>query len=514
VRLIGIGIVSAVLLAASAARAEEWVVVGGRARAMGGAAVAVDPNPYWNPAAVWKHPEGKSAFKISSVIDELDMATEFGLDVSAQGDVVAEGDDVADLMREKDFDAIQARLDAGTASAADIETALVLIKEVNDLNRRGEGVYASSGTSGYLKLGKNIGVTLGAFAWSGADPNFDLGILSSLSSAGFADLFDSVPPLPPPTPGGPGVTLSNELQAAGISPTNADNLAYLAEQSGIDLSDPDVRAGIVLSATNTTPGSGTLADNRSGFTLSGIVLQEAGINVSLPLWSDRLAVGATLKVLHGITYTRTYILKDLEKGKDLIDETYQDFRENRVASTKVGLDLGVAARPFSMLNLGIVARNLTRPEFQLAGPGAYRLDPQVRVGAAFTPFRFFTAAVDFDLLRNRSDSLDGFSSQLLAIGVELKPLDGTLFGLAFRMGMFQNVAMKQEEQVWTGGFSLRIWAFEFELAGSSSLYFQTMADVEKKTTGDPSDPSPAREVDMELPERMGLSVTLRFVLKF
>jgi hypothetical protein len=501
--------------APGAALGEEWAVVGGRARAMGGTGVATDRNPYWNPAAIWKAPKGKSAFKIADILDEFDMATEIGLEISAQGDVIAEGDDVVDLMQEKDYESIQARLDGGTATAEDIETALVLIKEVNDLNRRGEGVYANSGTSGYIKLGKNIGLVLGAFAWSGADPNFDLGILSSLSSGGFFAVFAAVPRIHTPASSG-GQSLSAELQSAGVAAADANELSFLAETAGINLNDPDVRAGIVISATNTNTGGGggTLYDNQSGFTLSGIVLQETGINVSLPLWSDRLAVGATLKLLHGISYTRTYVLKDLEKGKDLFDETYQDFRENRVSTFRAGLDLGVAARPIPMFTFGLVARNITRPEFQLEGPGSYRVDPQVRIGAAFQPFGFLTAAVDFDLIRNRSDALDGFYSQILGFGVELKPLDNALLGLAFRSGFFQNLAMKQEEPVYSAGISARLWAFELEIAGSSSLYFKSMADVEKKTTGDPSDPNPAREVDLDLPERMGLGVTLRFVLKF
>ena len=71
-----IGILVAVWLAAcGAARAEEWAVVGGAARGRGGTGVALDPSPYWNPAALHAFPEGKDASKISNFLDGFDLAS-------------------------------------------------------------------------------------------------------------------------------------------------------------------------------------------------------------------------------------------------------------------------------------------------------------------------------------------------------------------------------------------------------------------------------------------------------
>jgi len=501
-------------LLAPAARGEEWTFVGGASRGMGGSGVALDRSPYWNPATLSKFPSGEDAFDIANLIDEVDFSVLAGLEVSAQGDVIAEADDIIDLWDEKDYEQVQQRLDDGSASTTDIEYALVLIKEVNDLNRRGEGIYATSGAEAYLRIGKNIGVTVGNFAWSGADPNFDLSIFSAFSAGGFSTLFSTTGSGTPPS-SADGWLLVNELKAEGIDDADARELAFLSEEAGIDLSQPDVRQGIVLAAVNTeTGGAGTLYDNHSGFTLSGVVVQEFGINLSLPLFNERLSIGATAKLLHGITYKRDYYLKDIDSGEDLLNDTYQDFRENREESNKFGLDVGVRARPIPWVTLGAVAKNLTSPTFRLIGKGSYKVRPQVRLGAAFHPMDLLTFAIDFDLFRTDSEALDGYYSQLLGAGVAFKPVDSQLFGFALRAGAYRNLAMAAEETVYTAGFSMRIWAFELEFAGASSLYLKSMADVEKETMGDPSDPNPPRQVDLELPERLGLSVTFRFLLTF
>jgi hypothetical protein len=484
---------------------------------MGGTGVAMDRSPYWNPATIHKFREEKDGKRITNFLQELDIGILFGLEVSAQGDVIAEADDVIDLVDEKDFDLVQDRLNNGSATAEDIEYALVLIKEINDLNRHGEGIYTGSGSCAYLRLGKNIGIVAGGYAWSGADPNFDLNLFSALSAGGFGQLFAITGTGQFPVPGGPGETLSNELQAIPIPAAEADQLAWLAEQAGLDLANADVRAGIVLAAQNTDSSpnpSETLYNNKSGFTLSGVIIQEIGLNLSLPILNDKFSIGGTVKLLQGITYRRDYVIKDIDTGKALLDETYQDFRENREVSNKLGIDLGLVARPVPQVAIGLCARNLTRPSFRMVGDGSYMVKPHVRMGLAFLPIKQLSFALDLDLTKNESQALAGFHSQLLGFGVEFKPSDTKLFGFALRAGAYRNLAMHDEEMVVTAGFTMRIWAFELDLGGSSTLYLKSMVDVEKETKGDPLAVNPPREVDFELPERLGLSFTLRFILKF
>ncbi|MHC4779579.1 MAG: conjugal transfer protein TraF, partial [Planctomycetota bacterium] len=431
-----------ILLFPAIAGAEEWIAVGGEARGMGGTGVALDRSPYWNPAVIheFRKDDGKDAKRITNFLSELDFAVLFGLEVSAQGDVIAEADDVIDLVDEKDFDLVQDRLNNGTATATDIEYALVLIKEINDLNRRGEGIYASSGTNAYLRLGKNIGIVAGAYAWSGADPNFDLDLFSALSSGGFATLFavtgTGMTPLT-----GSGGTLSSELQTAGVPVDEANQLAWFSEQAGLDLNNPDVREGIVLAAQNTSSSPNpaeTLYNNKSGFTLSGIIIQEIGLSLSLPILSGKLSIGGSVKLLQGITYRRDYVIKDIDTGKALLEDTYQDFQSNREVSNKLGIDLGIVARPIPQIAMGVTAKNLTRPTFRMAGDGSYMVKPHVRAGIAALPLKSLSFALDFDLTMNESQALEGFHSQILAFGAEFKPVDSTLFGFALRTGIYQD----------------------------------------------------------------------------
>jgi hypothetical protein len=511
-----LGAVLGVLLWSGTAAAEEWLAIGGEARGMGCTGVAMDRSPYWNPATIHKFREEKDGKRVTNFLQELDIGVLFGLEVSAQGDVIAEADDVIDLVDEKDFDLVQDRLNNGTATATDIEYALVLIKEINDLNRRGEGIYASSGTHAYLRLGKNIGVVAGGYAWSGADPNFDLDLFSALSSGGFAQLFALTGTGQVPTTGS-GIVLSNELQTAGVPVPEARQLAWLSEQAGLDLGNSDVREGIVLAAANTSSTfdpNQTLYENKSGFTFSGIIIQEIGLNLSIPILNDKLSLGGSVKLLQGITYRRDYVIKDIDTGKALLEQTYQDFRSNREVSNKLGIDLGLVAKPFPLLAFGLSARNLTRPSFRMVGDGSYMVKPHVRAGLAVFPIPQITFALDVDVTKNESQALAGFHSQILAFGFEFKPSDTKLFGFALRAGAYRNLAMHDEEMVITAGFQMRIWAFEFDLAGSSTLYLKSMVDVEKETQGDPLNPNPPRQVDLELPERLGVSLTLRFILKF
>ena len=66
------------------------------------------------------------------------------------------------------------------------------------------------------------------------------------------------------------------------------------------------------------------------------------------------------------------------------------------------LDLGLLARPYDWLRVGLVARNVNSPTFDrnIDLPGQsneFVLEPQVRMGVAAIPFKNWIIAADIDL---------------------------------------------------------------------------------------------------------------------
>ena len=102
---------------AAAARAEEWVPVGPSAIGQGGAGVAAAEGPgmtYWNPALPGLG-KMEGPFDLGS---SFGLGLDFSASLSAEGDVVKQADEVYDLIQTTDFNAIQTRLNAGTATVA------------------------------------------------------------------------------------------------------------------------------------------------------------------------------------------------------------------------------------------------------------------------------------------------------------------------------------------------------------------------------------------------------------
>ena len=121
--------------------------------------------------------------------------------------------------------------------------------------------------------------------------------------------------------------------------------------------------------------------------------------------TDTIAVGATAKLVRGVAHVATgqgdaaALLEDLELG---------------VARTDFDVDLGLMAAG-SLLRAGLTVRNLLQPEFETGTDDQLRLDRQARLGLAVLLTERWTAALDFDLTRNRGPFGDVRS---LAIGAE------------------------------------------------------------------------------------------------
>ena len=130
---------------------------------------------------------------------------------------------------------------------------------------------------------------------------------------------------------------------------------------------------------------------------NSLVAHHAGVSLVQSL-GGRLAVGTTLKVVHGIAAS-----PDGTGGAD-------------VSSNKFDADVGVMATG-SLAQLGLSIRNLLQPDFKTAG-GAIRLDRRVRAGVSIHAGQETIVAADLDLTTATTARGDWRDA---AIGLETHP---------------------------------------------------------------------------------------------
>lgn len=472
---------TAALALAVPAAAEEWAQLGSRYQAMGGAAVAVADDAqaaYWNPGALAFTPEG------------WDASLPAGVTVGAEGDVVTRIDEVADVVdaAEATLDAIDQAIQNGTGlTEAQAQAALaLLLEDFPSLDQDGEGLIGT--TQG------GLGVRYGRIAISGlglgylaADPVVDgvnvgfadnAGQIFAVAPAGrdFAAL--GTPELQP---------IADDLATdPNLSQEQAEELVFLASQAVPGFaSNPQAQQILANVAAASTTAGGDFDGNQSGAIVRGLQTVQVGVAYGhpvpelpfLPWLKDRVGVGANLKYIRGIAYNKTVVIEEA-------DDIFDDLRsfDNTKKSNDWGLDLGLKVRVFDWLHAGMVARNVNTPTFDalpntVSSDDEFSLDPQVRMGVAAYPFERWVVSADLDLTRNESELIDGFESQMFALGTEYK-LPLWKLGLAFRGGLYTNVASGEAAApVMTGGLGLRFWYFNFDLAGSVATKWEEVEDV-------------------------------------
>ena len=468
---------------------EEWVVIGPRAMGMGGAGVAVTRGPlatYWNPANLAARPVRAFTAGVSLPVSAS---------LAARGDVIRSLDRLYGHVKDLDwtgtiesvFDNPAQRFD-DPAHEDDLKTLLrVVTEDLPALNAPGKGVTAAASGEVGLQLGR-LAIAARALSWSAVHPVADLSATRLALGNGFDDVFGAVN-----TPAD--TDLAARLIAAnpGVAPGHIESLVYWTEQAGVDTSGGAVESMLDTVIKGTTAGGLTLdnciASNESGFMARGLGVGELGLTYAHPLHSGRLALGATVKAMHGVTYERHYTLNALESGGDVVKHIKD--RRNRRDSLRLGIDAGVTVVPFDFLALGIAARQLNRPVFAASGKD-YKLAPQVRCGAALYPASWLTLACDVDLTRNRSEALPGYTSQTVAGGIEIAVLDA----LFLRGGISKNIALS-EGLAYHAGLGLHGGPFRLELAGAVSDARVRIKHGNRNAT---------------LPERAGLSVMIEVLI--
>ena len=475
---LGVGLV-ALTLGASDARAEEWRVIGSRFHGMGGAGVAVAEGAaaaYWNPGALGFSPP------------LLEVDVPLGLSAAAEGDLLPNTRDVLHFIERSGFEATFDKIEAGQQLTPEelSETLALVARELPGFADNGQGGVVTLDGGFMIRRGRWV-LTSRASGLAGIDPVLDArGV--AFGSELDVDLNRLV---------GPGADHSSEFtnpasqsladaiasSAAGLTQAQAEEIVFRAEQAGIDTSNPGVRE-LVSQVTTSSLGGGL---NQTGAVVRGLYTKEVGLASGIVL-GDRLGVGVHVRHVHGTTVDTSILLA----GSDRSIGT-----EDRRRSTAIALDMGLLYEVQEGLRLGLAARNVNRPTFKTRGPHPFELKPQVRLGAALEVTSRLRVAADLDLTQNAFETIDGFESRMLAIGLEYR---SRFLGhsVDLRAGVHRNTASGPNSDIAvTLGFGLYAGNFQLDLSLGSALERRRFDAI-----------------DTHVPHRLDVATSIRWVTEF
>ncbi|MBI3448893.1 MAG: conjugal transfer protein TraF [Acidobacteria bacterium] len=452
------------------AAAQERLVYGTRAEAMGGSVVASSRDAsaaFGNPAAFAFEPRWDLTFPL------LD------LNVAIDGNVLATGDAIRNDFDKLSLSNIQTALNSGTVTPAQRAAALdAFLYRVPALGDPGQGLSARASLGPALRFGA-WGVSASAFAYGGISPTIDLTTGLSLGTGGFAAAIPSTPD----DCGGNAFCqgfAASLVTASGGSLTAAQS-EQLVVDAGAGKLQGDSRARSLLTRIVTeTAGNGpSLLTNGSGVDVRALLVEQIAGTYSRQILGDRLAAGVSVKDMRGETFRKSFVVDDLQQGKSLGDDLRD--RDNREVSSRIGVDLGVLWKASAGLRLGATATNVNAPEFDYAGGGgSFKLERQIRGGAAWSPKGWITVAGDLDLNEIDSQVVNGLKFRYGSVGAEFV----VLRFLELRAGGYRNLAASGSPLVYTGGVGFRMGAFELAFSGALST-----RDVQRTASNGTSPPA-------------------------
>lgn len=478
-----------VVVATAGAHADEWHIPGARYQAMGGAGVAVVNDAhasYWNPAAL--------AFNQGQ-----DFEIPFSFTLDTEGGGIAAADEIANFIDGNALLATLTKIDTGTPlTALELQDALQLGEKLLDLGEDGEGAVALPDVDFLYRKGR-MALSLRGSGTLGVDPVLDFGNLSFSNDFDVTDVVGGGADRSAlfTNPGSQALADAIALAFGAWGQNQAEELVYQAEQGSLNTSAPDIRALLTQIAGDTAGGlSATLANNLSGAFLNGIFTQEVGLGYAQPLMGNRLSIGGNVRMIRGVTTSKFIRYDAVKNGEDLIREL-SDF-ESEETSQNATLDLGVMYRPDYRWRIGVVARNLTSPEFDTAAGDDYEMKPQVRAGVALNLVPGLLLAADVDVTENDSETIDGLASRMLSVGSEFQ-LAGGDSSVALRAGAFTNLAAEDPARsvTLTAGLGFRILGLQLDLAVSAA---PDLEDLE--------------EDGLTLPSRLNVSGALKWAGQF
>jgi hypothetical protein len=473
--------------------AEEWKILGTRPMGMGGAFVAVAKGPvaqYWNPGSL-----GKTSGKTIST--EIPI----GVNVEFTGDIMKEASQISDMTSQ--FNSIKSAQQNGSTINADQVAAFAkTISLISDMNDPGKGALAAVTGGLNFKLSK-FSFSVNSYASMGATPYIDtvnIG-LGKINGGGGVNMSGMIANAPTDT--ATANTIAAAINAMGglsaISNLVCGNAGCITGQNSSITSDASLANALYnqamangLSTTQITDAANTLSqyapqvkpiianasfdhpytNNTSNLSMTGGLFTEisAGYGRNVDRLLKGLSVGGNFKLINGRTLDSSFTFL----SKSHIEDAFK--LNNLKSSWQPALDLGALwdlNQKFPKVPLeprvGVVVRNLNRPSFD-TDAGFYDLDPQVRMGLALNPYKFWTVALDLDLTNNNTP-VQGFHSRELSVGTEVNLLDRKFITLPLRAGLIKNVAESSSKIGYTFGTGLDTKYFRFDISGVISSEF-------------------------------------------
>jgi len=195
----------------------------------------------------------------------------------------------------------------------------------------------------------------------------------------------------------------------------------------------------------------------------GLVLLEVPISYAktFDIEQGELSVGGSLKLMQGTTYVKKLTI-DTDSEESTDDDEWED---NKKDSSNIGIDLGVLFKPNEVENLtvGLVAKNINSPKFDVVEGADLKADIQIRTGLLYTILDDVDFALDLDLTNNNT-LINGYKSQVLGGGIDYRPF----LGFSIRTGLAQNLANSNEGMIYSAGFGIGMKQFQLDIAGQMS----------------------------------------------
>lgn len=213
--------------------------------------------------------------------------------------------------------------------------------------------------------------------------------------------------------------------------------------------------------------------NNSKLVVKGAHVSEFGVGYGHELpFAEGVFLGGNLKVMSAkVGYADAFILREDQEFNDLLKKVKDGAR----TSSSFGVDLGALwdlERSFDGIplrpRLGLTGRNLNNPKFKqpaaatAAGLGdKFTLNPQVRFGAALSPFNWWHVATDLDMTRNLT-TVDGVASRQWGLGTEVNVFNRSWINIPLRAGLSRNLADGRSGTMLTLGTGVNLVHFHVD----------------------------------------------------
>lgn len=469
---------STTFAAASSSEAREWTIVGPRALGMGGAGVAVANDAtasYWNPAAFGFFSDstgGEYGRRDWSAVLDAGFGVQVHEDLGEQIDVISG----------IDFD----QFSGGNIDIAEVPDFIEMVSQLKTFDDNPDRALTITVNGGLRTQVGHFG--LAGYAFSDISAKGDLDLVNIGPNDGGAATFTIAEVTDPATYGCGGgcvstgyfspaqrTELENFLGGLGWTTgagSQAEDFINIVENGIATLPPGDVPASSdvvtqvenVATVIDAAAGTGgTLDQNESKLLFRGIAVAEVPITYGRKI-TDDFAIGGNIKFMKARVYNTEVAVFNTDFGDALSEatDTYAD-------SNNFGVDLGALYRFGDKLRVGVVARNVNSPSFDMqpltpGGEDSIKEEPQVRAGIAYRPFGSLILAADIDLTENDTTVSGTSTSRLISAGVE-----GNIFNfLQLRGGIYKNIANNDIGPVYTAGFGINLWAVNIDLGAAMS----------------------------------------------